>query len=169
MSYRNKTYVAFASEDILHYRMMQAWKKNEHIDFDFFDAHDIYQARDTSKPDTIKARLTERLKNAKQVVLLGSGDAKRKGSDGNSFLAHEVEVISRLKLPVIVVNLNQERVGNLSFIPDPLLNSKHYLMAVSYQPKIIQYAMDNYAAEFSGSTNQGVWIYKPEVYSRLGL
>lgn len=35
MSYRNKTYIAFASEDITYYRLMEAWKKNENIDFDF--------------------------------------------------------------------------------------------------------------------------------------
>lgn len=50
MSYRNKTYVAFASEDIHCYRLMEAWRDNEHIDFDFFDAHDLYRARDTSQP-----------------------------------------------------------------------------------------------------------------------
>ena len=40
--YRNKTYVAFASEDISKYRLMEAWYANEHIDFDFFDAHDLF-------------------------------------------------------------------------------------------------------------------------------
>jgi hypothetical protein len=28
MSYRNKTYVAFASEDITNYRLMEAWREN---------------------------------------------------------------------------------------------------------------------------------------------
>ena len=36
MAYRNKTYVAFASEDILLYRLMEAWRDNDNIDFDFF-------------------------------------------------------------------------------------------------------------------------------------
>jgi hypothetical protein len=65
MSYRNKTYVAFASEDIKQYWLMKAWRENEHIEFEFFDAHDLYQARDTSTPETIKGRLRERMKNAK--------------------------------------------------------------------------------------------------------
>ena len=29
MSYRNKTYVAFASEDIHNYRLMTAWRANK--------------------------------------------------------------------------------------------------------------------------------------------
>lgn len=63
MSYRNKTYVAFASEDIKRYWLMKAWRENEHIEFEFFDAHDLYHARDTSTPETIKGRLRERMKN----------------------------------------------------------------------------------------------------------
>jgi len=53
--------------------------------------------------------LRKRLKNAKQIVLLGSKDGKRQGGDGVSFLAHEIEVILELNLPVVVVNLNQNQ------------------------------------------------------------
>ena len=51
---------------------MEAWRENEHIDFDFFDAHDLFISLDTSQPETIKHNLRERMKNAKQVVLIGS-------------------------------------------------------------------------------------------------
>ena len=47
MSYRNKTYVAFASEDIGKYRLMEAWKANPNFDFNFYDAHTLYVSRDT--------------------------------------------------------------------------------------------------------------------------
>ncbi len=169
MSYRNKTYVAFASEDIAKYRMMEAWKANEHIDFDFFDAHDLFVSRDTSKPETIKRNLRERMKNAKQVVLLGSSDGKRKGGDGQSFLAYEIDVIIEFNLPVIVVNLDQNRSVDERFIPKPLLDKKYYTISTSYQPKIIQYALDNYVAAFSKSDKRGAYQYKPEVYTGLGL
>jgi len=39
------------------------------ISFNFFDAHDLYVARDTSLPETIRRNLRERMKNAKQIVL----------------------------------------------------------------------------------------------------
>ena len=32
-----RTFVGFSSTDILSYRLMTAWKNNEHIDFDFTD------------------------------------------------------------------------------------------------------------------------------------
>ncbi|MFP0718269.1 TIR domain-containing protein [Acinetobacter baumannii] len=109
MSYKNKTYIAFASEDIHLYRLMEAWRENEKIDFDFFDAHDLYISRDSSKPETIKRNLRERLKNAKQIILIGSSDCKRKGGDGKSFLAHEIDVIKEFNLPIVIANKDGDR------------------------------------------------------------
>lgn len=169
MSYRNKTYVAFASEDIKYYWMMEAWRDNQHIDFNFYDAHDLYKARDTSQPESIKARLRERIKNAKQVVLLGSKAGKKKGGDGVSFLAYEVGAILRLKLPVVVANLDGNRRVDRDFIPQPLLDADHYTLSVSFQPVIIKQALDDYAAHFAASSRTGPHYYFPEVYEDLGL
>lgn len=42
MSYRNKTYVIFdADNDIWAYRYMRGWIAEEHIEFNFHDAHDL--------------------------------------------------------------------------------------------------------------------------------
>ncbi len=169
MGYRNKTYVAFASEDIGKYWMMEAWRANEHIEFDFFDAHDLFISRDTSKPETIKRNLRERLKNAKQVVLIGSKDGKRKGSDGVSFLAHEIEVVIEFNLPVVVANLDGNRLVDRNCIPSPLLNGNHYTVSVSYQPRIITHALDNYAVTFAASDKKGPHQYPAKIYSDCGL
>lgn len=169
MSYRNKTYVAFASEDIHLYRLMEAWRDNEHIDFSFFDAHDLYVARDTSTRETIKGRLRERMKNAKQVVLVGTPTAKRKGGDGYSFLSYEVDIIIEFGLPVVVANHDGDRTVDRDFIPKPFLDGNYYTLSVSFQPTIIQYALDNYAPSFASSDKEGPHHYKPEVYRNLGL
>lgn len=169
MSYRNKTYVAFASEDISKYRLMEAWRENANIDFDFYDAHDLFISRDTSKPETIKRNLRERMKNAKQVVLLGSSDGKRKGGDGVSFLAHEVKVMIEFNLPIVVANLDGDRNIDRNFIPAPLLNADYYTLSVSFQPKIIKFALDNYAPRYATSENSGPHYYKSEIYEQLGL
>lgn len=169
MSYRNKTYVAFASEDIHLYRLMQAWKANDHIDFDFYDAHALNISRDTSLPETIKRNLTERLSNAKQVVIIGTPDAKKKGGDGRSFLAHEVNVIKRLNLPIVVANANQRRDVDQSVIPDPLLGANYYTLSVSFQPKIIQVALDGYCPQFASSGKVGPHYYEKDVYRSCGL
>ncbi len=55
MAYRNKLYIAFDGDNDMHwYRLLQAWRDNEHMDFDFYDAHDLNIARDTSLPESIK-------------------------------------------------------------------------------------------------------------------
>jgi hypothetical protein len=169
MSYRNKTYIAFASEDIRCYRLMEAWRENEHIDFNFYDAHDLYISRDTSKPETIKRNLRERLKNAKQVVLLGSDVGKRKGSDGISFLAHEIEVIQEFELPIVIANLNGSRKIERDFIPTPLFDANYYTLSVSFQPKIIKFALDGYAAAYTKSEKSGPHFYPQPIYEKLGM
>lgn len=169
MSYKNKTYIAFASEDIKYYRMMEAWRDNDKIEFGFFDAHDLFVSRDSSTPETIKRNLRERLKNAKQVVLLGSTDAKRKGGDGSSFLAHEIAVIKEFDLPVIVANLDGDRSVDRNFIPKPLLDVAHYTMSVSFQMKIIKYALDHYPAAYPANKGKGPYQYNPSVYEGLEL
>jgi len=169
MSYRNKTYVAFASEDIKYYRLMKAWRENENIDFDFFDAHDLNTAKDTSQPETIRRRLLERLNNTKQVVFLGSAKGESKAGDGKSFLYYEVETISRLGLPIVIANLDGDRNVDRSFIPKRFLDADYYTLSVSFQPKIIRYALDNYVPAYAGSNKSGPHYYKASIYESLGL
>lgn len=113
MPYRNKTFVSFASEDIHWYRLMQAWRSNAKIDFNFHDAHDLNTARDTSDPSTIRKRLRERLANSKQVVLLVGDHTKLVASKRDRFLYYEVETIKRLELPIVFANLNGSRQSSL--------------------------------------------------------
>lgn len=173
MSYRNKTYVAFASENIRSYYLMKAWRDNDHIDFSFYDAHDLNAARDTSLSETIKRRLRERMNNTKQVVLLGSPDARRKGGDGVSFLAHEVKVALELDLPIVIAHLDASRNGPQANIPQPLLDSSRYMLSVSFQAAIIIRALDDYAPRYTAASAAGKLtghrIYNSADYTALGL
>jgi hypothetical protein len=176
MSYRNKTYVAFASEDIHLYRMMEAWRDNDKIDFSFLDAHDLFVSRDTSLSETIRRNLRERLKNAKQIVLIGTADAKKKGGDGRSFLAYEVAFAIELALPVVIANSDGDRTIDRGFIPKPFLDVDYYTISVSFQPAIIKHALDNYVPAFNTNRTKpadtrksGPHYYKEPVYTQLGL
>lgn len=172
MAYRNKTYVAFASEDIGSYYLMKAWCDNEHIDFDFFDAHDLNTARDTSQPETIRQKLRARLANTKQVVMLISDTTKPKGARPSSFLYYEIETVTKLGLPVVFANLNQSRMVQRSKLPTPL--TERYTISTSFQPKIIKYALDNYIAAYAENltatnSKRGPFQYNDRVYKDLGL
>src|SRR6266516_1033325 len=168
MAYRNKTYVAFASEDIRCYRLMEAWRENEHIEFDFFDAHDLNVALDTSQPETIRRRLRERLANTKQTVVLVSPTTKPKAARSSSFLYYEIETIYRLQLPVVFANLNGARKVEQDMLPTTLLEP--YTISVSFQPAIIKYALDEYVPEFDSNLTAakpktGPYNYKDHVYT----
>jgi hypothetical protein len=169
VSYRNKTYVAFASEDIHCYRLMEAWRDNDNIDFNFHDAHDLVTALDTSLPETIRRRLRERLNNTKQVVFLGSKKGKSKSGDGKSFLFYEIETIAKLNLPVVIANLDGGRTINEAVIPQRFLDEDYYTESVSFQPAIIKYALDTYAPAFAKSDKAGPHYYKSSVYEQLGI
>ena len=148
---------------------MEAWRENEHIDFDFHDAHDLAVALDTSQPETIRRRLRERLNNTKQVVLLGSAVCKSKAARTSSFIHYEVETIIKLDLPVVVTNLDGDREVDRNFIPQAFLDADYYAESVSFQPAIIRYALDNYAEEYAASDKTGPHKYPASVYAKLGL
>ena len=106
MSYKNKTYVAFDGDtDIAYYRIMQAWKSNDDIDFNFYDAHDINSARDTSAEESIKSQLRIRMANAKQMILLVGENTKYL----KKFVPWEIELARKKDIPIIVVNLNNKK------------------------------------------------------------
>lgn len=55
-----RTFVGFSSTDIKYYRMMQAWKENEHIDFNFTDCQ-LEQQLFSEREEYIKQKCRERL------------------------------------------------------------------------------------------------------------
>jgi hypothetical protein len=148
---------------------MEAWRDNDKIDFNFHDAHDLVTALDTSQPETIRRRLRERLNNTKQVVFLGSRKGRSKADDGRSFLFYEVETIVKLNLPVVIANLDGDREIDRNFIPQRFLDENYYTISVSFQPKIIQYALDYYVPAFATSGNSGPHYYESDTYEKLGL
>jgi MTH538 TIR-like domain (DUF1863) len=167
MSYRNKTYVAFDGDnDIRFYRMMQAWKENEHIDFDFYDAHDLNSARDTSSEESIKAQLRERMANAKQMILLVGKRTKYL----RQFVPWEIELAHKKNIPIVVVNLNGIRRYDANLCPSAI-GSEAYTLHVAFYAKIIQYALDNFAATYDKYKNEkkGPHYYLDSVYKDLGL
>lgn len=173
MAYRNKTYVCFASEDIAQYRLMTAWRANANIDFNFFDAHDLAKALDTSQKETIRRRIRERLANTKQAVLLLGQDTKIVAGNPNRFLHYELDVLIKLQLPIVVANLNGSREIQTPKLPT-VLNSDYYTVSTSFQPKIIKYSLDNYATVFMENLTAlgpktGPHYYKKSAYDSLGL
>lgn len=167
MSYKNKTYVAFDGDtDMRAYRLMTAWKSNENIDFNFYNAHDLNSARDTSTEESIKAQLRERMSSSSQMILL----VGEKTKDLRKFIPWEIELARKKDIPIIVVNLNGNRDYDSDLCPASI-GSTIYTIHVSFNAAIIQYALDNFPDAYEMHKNErvGNYYYKDSVYDKLGL
>jgi len=170
MAYRNKTYVAFDGDyddgDMWAYRLMTAWVENEHIDFNFYNAHDINSARDTSDVESIKAQLRVRMANAKQMILLVGENTKRL----RKYIPWEIELARKKDIPIIVANLNKKRGYDAELCPSAVGNVV-YTIHVAFYAKIIKYALDNFPDAYDKYKKEkvGPYFYQDSVYKELGL
>ncbi|MHB8071642.1 MAG: TIR domain-containing protein [Candidatus Cryosericum sp.] len=167
MSYRNKTFVSFDGDsDMQYYRLMTAWKQNDGISFDFYNAHELNIARDTSTEESIKAQLAERLRNSKVFVLL-VGESTRYLY---KFVQWEIEQAVSREMPIIVVNLNGRRSMDEDRCPPILRDS--LAIHVSFNTAIMQHALETWPDSdevHRKASESGPYYYKDEVYKRLGL
>lgn len=169
MVYRNKTYVAFDGDnDMKYYNLMKAWKQSDNTNFNFYDAHDLNNARDTSRPESIKKQLSKRMENSKVFVLLLGKYTKYL----TRFVKWEVEHALYLGLPIIVVNINGNRNVDRERMPGWLKNELY--LSCSFNQKILQYSLEHwesyhnlYKKDFVRKNENYIW--NQEVYSKLGL
>lgn len=107
MAYKNGTYIAFhandtpnpTESDIKYYNTMKMWKVRDDDDFSFVNSHEkTSSVRDTSKKETLRRALVERLNNSKNMVLI-IGETTRFDTDWVPF---EIEhAIDQCSLPII--------------------------------------------------------------------
>jgi len=151
---------------MLAYRLMTAWKSNANMDFNFFNAHDLNSARDSSTEESIKSQLRERMANAKQMILLVGEKTKYL----RKFVPWEIELARKKDIPIIVVNLNKKRVYDSGLCPTAV-GSTVYTIHVSFNVKIIQHTLDSFPDAYilGKNKNVGNYSYKDSVYTELGL
>ena len=167
MPYRNKVFVSFDGDhDITYYNLMKAWKNNPNMDFNFYDAHDINTALDTSTEETIKRRLRERLLNARVFVSLVGSQTKYL----YKFVRWEIEQALSLGLPMIAVNLNGLRQLDANLCP--AIMRDRLALHVSFNAAVVHYAIENWPSRHNELVSQratGARHYVASVYESLGL
>jgi len=149
-----------------YYRLMCAWKQHEGINFNFYNAHELNSARDTSLEASIKRQLRERLKNSKVLVVL----VGEKTCNLRKFVRWEMEQALSLEMPIIAVNLNGLREQDLERCP-PIIRNE-LAVHISFNAAIMQYALENWYAQHMVYLRQGITsphYYKSWVYRELGL
>ena len=167
MPYRNKTFVSFdADTDMPYYRLMQAWKQSDGIDFNFYDAHDLNTARDWSLEASIKAQLAIRMQNSKIFVLL-VGERTRYLT---KFVRWEIDQAISRDLPFIAVNLNGKR--SMDEGRCPALAKTALAVHVPFRASVVRYALDHWPDSYFRLRIQGrsgPYYYKDSIYRELGL
>ncbi|MGB5960999.1 MAG: TIR domain-containing protein [Coleofasciculaceae cyanobacterium] len=167
MGYRNKTYVGFDADTDMHsYRLMQAWKAHEHIDFNFYNVHDINSNLKLTSEQTIKRQLRERFDNTKGFVLL----VGEKTKNLYKYVRWEIEEAIERNLPIIVVNLNMKRKLDNNLCP-PIIRDG-LAVHISFNAAIVKYALDDWENSHYQKLRENDhqdYYYPAIVYEYLGL
>ena len=153
-----RTFIGFSSTDITHYRMMLAWKANEHIDFNFTDCQ--LQSEIRSEDERyIKSKCRERINMSGTYVMIIGKDTRSK----HKYVRWEAEVAIEKNCRIIGMNLDNSRKVNTETCP-PIIRDIGALF-VSYSPKIVAHALEHFTMGEEGKN----YHYPDTVYAKLGL
>lgn len=108
MAYRNGTYIAFHADgtnkvgesDLKYYNLIKGWSANPQDDFTFINSHEKTSAvRDSSKAETLRKSILQRLANSKNMLLI-IGKTTKNDTDWVPF---EIEkAVDKYKIPIII-------------------------------------------------------------------
>lgn len=138
------------------YRLMQAWKAHEHIDFDFVDCQAQFGLRSEDE-DYIKRIFRERINLSGTYVMLIGADTRFK----HKYVLWEAQIALEKKCRIIGVNLDGWRHVNLATCPSVMNNIG--ALFVPFSPQIVAYALQNATRQESGN-----WEYNDQIYTQLG-
>lgn len=176
MAYRNGTYVAFHAEgtniptdsDIKYFNLLKAWTAKSDDDFTMINSHEKNSAvRDSSKKETLRGRLAERLKNSKQLLLI-IGETTKNDRDWVPF---EIEyAIDKCALPVIAVYPDYKHILNPKALSDlwpvalrtRINNEAARVIHIPFKKEPIQAAINRYSHDNLPKT--GLSYYSRDAY-----
>ncbi len=152
-----RTFVGFSSTDIHYYRLMQAWKANTNMDFNFTNCQ-LTNEINSENEAYIKRKCRRRINMAGKYVMLIGEDTKNK----HKYVRWEAEVAVEKGCTIIGVNLD----GSRSIQKDkcPLIIRDIGAIFVPYSPAIVGYAIENYEMHDDNDN----YHYKDQVYKNLG-
>jgi hypothetical protein len=182
MAYRNATYVAFhaagtsdpTASDIKYFNLLKAWHVRDESDFSFINSHQkTYAVRDSSSRETLRARLAERLRNSKNMLLI-LGATTRLDTDWVPFeIAYAIDTC---KVPIIAAYPGYNAVRNpmalRSMWPSALatrINSQlAHVIHVPFKVGPLTHAVNTFSFA-SYPIGGGLGIYSNDAYSAWGL
>jgi len=152
-----RAFVGFSSTDIHNYRLMQAWKANSNIDFNFADCQ-LNSALNSQNEAYIKRKCRERINMAGKYVMLIGNDTRSR----HKYVRWEAEVAIEKGCTVIGVNLDGSR--NMVRETCPPIIRDIGAIFVPFSPKIVAYAIENYSIPNDNDN----YHYLEHIYTKLG-
>ena len=181
MPYRNGTYIAFHAEgtnipidsDFKYYNLLKAWTAKTDDDFSMIDSHEKSAAvRDSSKKETLRTRLKERLRNSKHLLLI-IGDTTKKDTDWVPFeIAYAIDDCD---IPIIAAYTGYECIlspNDLSDLWPPALkerinNETARVIHIPFKKEPIQAAINQF--DHNSPPKSALSYYRKEAYEKWGL
>lgn len=151
-----RTFVGFSSSDIHCYRLMLAWKENEHIDFNFTNCQ-LGSEINSEDEAYIKSKCRERINMAGTFAVLIGQDTRSK----HKYVRWEMEVAIEKKCRIIGINLDKSRRVVDATCP-PIIRNIGAIF-VPFSPKIVAYALENYKMHPDED-----YYYQDHIYTQLG-
>jgi MTH538 TIR-like domain (DUF1863) len=151
-----RTFIGFSSSDIHYYRLMQAWKNNQHIDFNFTDCQ-LPSEINSDNEIYIKRKCRERINMAGKYALLIGQDTRSK----HKYVRWEAEVAIEKGCTIIGINIDGSQYMNIQTCP-PIIRDIGAIF-VPFSAAIVAYAIQNYQMQSSGH-----YYYEDSVYKELG-
>lgn len=183
MAYRSGTYIAFhangtnipGKSDIDYYNLMKAWSSNNNNDFSMINSHEKASAvRDTSKKETLRASLLQRMRNSKNMVLI-LGETTRLDTD---WVPLEIGyAVDYYKIPIIAAYTEYEfairRPGAFShFWPAALStrinNGTASVIHIPFKQSALLDAIDQFS-HVKLPIGGGLGIYSDAAYKAFGI
>jgi antiphage defense system Thoeris ThsB-like protein len=183
MAYRNGTYVAFhaagtnrpGQSDIDYYNLMKAWTAKTDDDFTMINSHDKASAvRDTSRRDTLRDSLLERLRNSRNMVLV-IGETTRLDTDWVPFeIKKAVDVYG---LPIVATYTVfdkpiREPTALSEYWPSALAlrinNETANVIHIPFKKEALKDAISQFSHE-KPPLGKGLGIYSDEAYQSFGI
>jgi hypothetical protein len=117
---------------------MKSWVKNDRIEFDFHDAHELSPISNAQSEIYIKGILRNRLKDTKQAITVIGSNTRYL----HRFVRWEIETCLSMQIPIVAVNLNGLRTQDDERCPAILKDTR--TVHVPFQRAIIKHALDNF-------------------------
>ena len=183
VAYRNGTYATFhaggttdpTASDIKYFNMLKAWKvRGETGEFHFTDSHAKNEAvKDSSKRETLRARLIARLRNSKNMILIITDTTR----DDDDWVPFEIRyAIDECAIPIIAaypgiqVIMNPQNLSHLwpGALATRIQNNSASVIHVPFYKYVVSDAVDQFGPGALPKGN-GLGHYSRDAHKNFGL